>query len=476
MAIDPRSEEEKKKRREQFERNQSALGLGANSKQAGILGAGRLPQQQATPAQQQMRNSAQAQQQARAQSLGQSQAAKQAQQSQQQQSKSAALSEAQAIARMPVNKQAPAVEKLRQQGAASQASPQPKQPFKSTSAPGDTAISTTQASKNGVSNQMEGMGMQLGFPSTGSKGNGEDQWNPRDYPQVHNPNPIQPTARPEPIAQIYTEQQQPARMGFNPVSNTQSTIPVNGNFGMPAAPRKAYGEDSRRAALAMDIKPYAKMGGRLTSKQIALKNSIMTGDDEKYANERYAAQLGASSQVAKSRMEQEGANSRAELGEFGSNNRFNSQLGFDANKFQQTVAQQQQSNALDERRLGLAQENQDVQNFAPKQLNALYERYDAAKTDDDRTVIAQQIQALKGTGDKSDSEYWTSISGGERVLDADTGATEKLPDILLNRNTGETRTIPTEPIDYSTDPRAQAIINDRSLSKEERRKQLEALG
>lgn len=131
--------------------------------------------------------------------------------------------------------------------------------------------------------------------------------------------------------------------------STNTTNPNQGGrgFGFPAAPRKAYGEDSRRAALAMDIRPHEKMNGRLTTGQIALKNSILNGDDEKYANERYGAQLGAATQVAQTQISQEGANSRAAQAELGSNNRFNTQLGFDADKFQTTNALEQQKLGFD---------------------------------------------------------------------------------------------------------------------------------
>lgn len=118
-------------------------------------------------------------------------------------------------------------------------------------------------------------------------------------------------------------------------------------FGVPNAPRKAYGEDSRRAALAMDIKPYEHMKGRLTAGQIELKNSILNGDDEKYENERYGAQLGAASQVAQTQMTQNAANARAALSEAGSDKRFNTQLGFDAEKFSAANAVEQQKLGFD---------------------------------------------------------------------------------------------------------------------------------
>lgn len=235
-------------------------------------------------------------------------------------------------------------------------------------------------------------------------------------------------------------------------------------FRVMPPPRKAYGEDSRRQALAMDIKPY-KNGMGLTTSQVALKNSILNGDDEKYANEQYTTQMGAAQRIAQEGMQQAGANSRAELSERGANTRASQRLGFDSDKFQQVAA-------LDKRKLDMQQQNDTVKNFGIKRLNDLYSKYDAAESDEDRSAIAAQINSINGT--KSDKEYWTNIGGGE-TLSADGLTSIKNPDILLNRNTGETRAIPAEPIDYETDPRAQAIINDRSLSKDERRKQLEAL-
>lgn len=246
------------------------------------------------------------------------------------------------------------------------------------------------------------------------------------------------------------------------------------NFGVMASPRKAYGEDSRRAAIMMDIKPYQGMGGRLTTGQIALKDSIRKGDDEKYANEQYTTQMNAAQKLAQEGMTQSGANSRAELNESGANSRASQQLGFDTAKFQQTAAQAQQENNFNSRRLDMQQANNDVANHMPKQLNALYDKYAAAETDDQKSAVAAQIQMIKGSNANSDKEYWTSIGGGE-TLSEDGSTPTKNPDVLLNRNTGETRSIPLEPIDYANDPRALAIKNNTSLSNEERRKQLEAL-
>lgn len=237
---------------------------------------------------------------------------------------------------------------------------------------------------------------------------------------------------------------------------------ANGGFGFTVMPppRKAYGEDSRRAALAMDIKPY-KNGMGLTTGQVALKNSILNGDDEKYANEQYTTQMNAAQGITKAGMEQSGANSRAQLAEGGANSRTNQQLGFDAEKFQQIAA-------LDNRKLDMQQSNDNVSNFAPKETNRLYKAFQAAETPEEQSAIREQMNILNGGG-KDAEDYWVAIGGGERVIDADTGATEKLPDALLNRRTGAVNQQPTAERSFG-DPAMQALQarDDITIKEKER--------
>ena len=99
-------------------------------------------------------------------------------------------------------------------------------------------------------------------------------------------------------------------------------------------------EQQERQALLRDASTAYKgsQNGQLTAKQMELRAGII-GADDKYKNDQYGAQLSAASQMAQAQMSQDGANQRAVLGESGSNNRMNAQLGFDAGKFQQTVEQ-----------------------------------------------------------------------------------------------------------------------------------------
>lgn len=234
----------------------------------------------------------------------------------------------------------------------------------------------------------------------------------------------------------------------------------NSGFGfrvMPP-PRKAYGEDSRRQALAMDIKPY-KNGIGLTTGQVALKNSILNGDDEKYANEQYTTQMNAAQKLAQEGMSQSGANSRAQLAEVGANSRASQQLGFDAEKFQQVAE-------IDKRKLDMQQSNDGIKNFLPKRLNSLYEKYDAAESDEERSAIATQIQSLSGGSDKK-SKPVVITQTGETPLPGDLGGVTKNPAIIYDQDTNSFINLPKAERGFG-DPAMQALQARDDISIEEK--------
>lgn len=281
----------------------------------------------------------------------------------------------------------------------------------------------------------------------------------------------------EAISGTYVEQPQqttPPRIGFNPVNNPQAIKNNGSGFRMPNAPRRTMAEQQERQALLRDASTAHKgaQNGQLTASQMQLRAGIV-GADDKYKNDQYGAQLGAASQMAQAQMSQDGANQRAVLGEAGTNARLNSQLGFDAAKFQQTAAAEQQRSGLDARRLDMEQANNDVANFAPKQLNALYEKYDAAQSDEDRSAIARQIQALKGVADKK-SKPIVITQTGESPLPGDLGGVKKNPSIIYDPDSNEFIDLPKKEINFS-DPEVLAIVGNRDLNDEEMQAQIAAL-
>lgn len=276
----------------------------------------------------------------------------------------------------------------------------------------------------------------------------------------------------EAISGTYVEQPQqttPPRIGFNPVNNPQAIKNNGSGFRMPNAPRRTMAEQQERQALLRDASTAHKgaQNGQLTASQMQLRAGII-GADDKYKNDQYGAQLGAASQMAQAQMSQDGANQRAVLGEAGTNSRLNSQLGFDAAKFQQTAAAEQQRSGLDARRLDMEQANNDVANFAPKQLNALYEKYDAAQSDEDRSAIARQIQALKGTPDKK-SKPVVITQTGESPLPGDLGGVTKNPAVIYDQDTNSFINLPKAERGFG-DPAMQALQarDDISLEEKER--------
>lgn len=487
------SEEERKKRREQFDDNKAKLGLVANAGQGSLLGAGKLNQQvqeaqiAPTPAQTQMQEASSNGRQQRAQALGQIDINRQ----ERDKTQAAALAQARDVARLPVREQTQAVQQMKAQGqerAGLATTPVAAKPslnigvMNRPNAAGTPASGNANAPKLGMVPNQQAQS-QIAAPQLGVPRNN----NVSDKTIADEADALKPVYSDSPklgFGANSVQRGNPDNKSFglsvdNNAAVAQPLAPamggMNSGFGFTVMPppRKAYGEDSRRQVLAMDIKPH-KNGMGLTTGQIALKNAILNGDDEKYANEQYTTQMNAAQKLAQEGMTQSGENSRAELNERGANSRASQQLGFDADKFRQTATQAQQENDFNTRRLDMQQANDDVANHMPKQLNALYDKYAAAETEEQKSAVAAQIQMLKGSNTDSDKEYWTSIGGGETLSEDGLTSTKK-PDVLLNRNTGETRSIPLEPIDYANDPRAIAIKNNTSLSNEERRKQLEAL-
>lgn len=136
---------------------------------------------------------------------------------------------------------------------------------------------------------------------------------------------------------------------MNSINSIQPSNKVG--FGMPNAPRLSWGERNERKNLLAKISTPHKgaQNGQLTARQMELMADI-GGRDQKYANDQYGTQMNVASQLAQTQMNQDGANSRAILGEAGSNNRLNSQLGFDAKKLQESSAINQQKLGLDAQR------------------------------------------------------------------------------------------------------------------------------
>ncbi|MFW1644277.1 hypothetical protein [Acinetobacter guillouiae] len=105
-------------------------------------------------------------------------------------------------------------------------------------------------------------------------------------------------------------------------------------------------------------------------------------------------------------MREAGQTGRTAMQEQGTNNRFNANLGFDAQKFQAT-------NDLANREFNLnsAEKGFGIRNSA--RLEKLYEQYDTAKTDEDRKSIQEKISRYTGGKADSGKDRYMTIGGGQ---------------------------------------------------------------
>ena len=233
-------------------------------------------------------------------------------------------------------------------------------------------------------------------------------------------------------------------------------------FDVPNAPRRGTAEAKERAALIKQASTVQAGARGITAAQMNVLSGLQNNDD-KFANDQYQAQLGAASNMAQAQLREGSANARAALGEASAGERQSQQLGFDADKFQQ-------STSLDNRRLDIAQADSDVKNFSTKERNALYKQWETAETDEDKNAILAKMNTLSGTGD---GEKWKAIKGAQTI---EGGLPIDGAPLLLNERTGETRPIDGGPIQLDMgNPKVAAIMNDTKTNYEQKMAALDAL-
>lgn len=237
-------------------------------------------------------------------------------------------------------------------------------------------------------------------------------------------------------------------------------------FDIPNAPRRGIQGIKEREALIKQASTVQAGARGITAAQMGILAGLQNNDD-KFANDQYQAQLGAASNMAQAQVRESNANARAALGEVSAAERQGQQLGFDAEKFQQSAA-------LDSRRLDMQQANDDIKNRPQKDLNSLYDNLKAAETDEERSAITAQINALKGISAK-DREDWVAIDGGQIMVG---GLPVDAPPLLLNKRTSEVRPIDAAaPIQLDmSNPKVAEIMNNTKTSYEQKMAELDALG
>lgn len=215
-------------------------------------------------------------------------------------------------------------------------------------------------------------------------------------------------------------------------------------------------DDPARRNLIRDAStPLAgAQNGQLTANQLNTRRSLLESEGRNDTALQTNAQTNQQ-QLASAAMREDGANQRAAFQEGGQNSRFAA------------------SNSLDQQKLASENEGRGFQNRAAQRVEKLYERYDNAKTQEDKAAISQQIRDLNG---KDTPQRYTVVPGGQAFRPDGTAYT--LPSVVLNNQTGEFKqqpannaaqsgasTIPTpkNPAEYAALPKGAQYMKDGQL-------------
>ncbi|MCU4488998.1 hypothetical protein KTI26_07260 [Acinetobacter ursingii] len=181
-----------------------------------------------------------------------------------------------------------------------------------------------------------------------------------------------------------------------------------GNNPVQAPQRNDSQEAERQSVIRAASTPIAGARG-LTANQVRTLSDLQQGEDNR-ANQRYTTDANNVAALQREAMGQAGQNYRTELGEQGTNNRFNANLGFDAQKFQAT-------NDLANREFNLnaTEKGFGIRNSA--RLEKLYEQYDSAKSDEDRKSIQEKINRYTGNKADTGKDRYMTVGGGQEWND-----------------------------------------------------------
>lgn len=176
-----------------------------------------------------------------------------------------------------------------------------------------------------------------------------------------------------------------------------------GNNPVQAPQRNDSQEAERQAVIRAASTPIAGARG-LTANQVRTLSDLQQGEDNR-ANQRYTTDANNVAALQREAMGQAGQNYRTELNEQGTNNRYNSGLNLEAQKFNAT-------NDLANREFNLnaTEKGFGIRNSA--RLEKLYEQYDKAETNEQRQSIQEKINRYAGKAESGKDRYMT-VGGGQ---------------------------------------------------------------
>lgn len=242
---------------------------------------------------------------------------------------------------------------------------------------------------------------------------------------------VRPVNDPRGVANLFanTQEMGPTEQQIqNAIAQREMNIGMQGRAGIPREierPTLSDEEKGKRDALARQINSAIDPRRGPTAKQANML--LQLSSDNPNALDVYKTDANNAAALQREAMGQTGQNYRAELGEQGANNRFNANLGFDAQKFQAT-------NDLANREFNLnaTEKGFGIRNSA--RLEKLYEQYDSAKSDEDRKSIQEKINRYAGNKADTGKDRYMTVGGGQQ-WDDKAGGTLTQPQRLFDTQT-----------------------------------------
>lgn len=194
----------------------------------------------------------------------------------------------------------------------------------------------------------------------------------------------------------------------------------SGDEGGPAVLRdpstEGQAERERSAVMQAAMTPLrGSPNGQLTANQLRTAQGLVDGS-QRDATARYQTDTSAATQRDTAAMREDGEAARSFEREQGASQRARA------------------ANQIQQQELGMRREAQGFQTREAQRKESLQARYDAAKTPEERSAIAQQIRDLSGK--QEPASRFTVVPGGQE-WDAASGAMRNVPARVLNNQTGQ---------------------------------------
>ncbi|MFW1665774.1 hypothetical protein [Acinetobacter ursingii] len=236
----------------------------------------------------------------------------------------------------------------------------------------------------------------------------------------------------------------------NAVAQREMNLGMQGFGGIarqPQAPQRTAEQEAERQQIMRELHtPYkGSQNGQLTARQMDNIVRMQTGDDDR-AQQRYVTDANNAANIAQTGMREAAQTGRTAMQEQGSNDRFNSNLNLDAQKFNA-------SNDLANRQFVLDQNRYMPEIMKQRAEISALQRYEQAQTPEERQAAERILGAIRGQ--QAQKGGLKAVYGGQTLTDQ--GAIRN-PDIVLDENGRQ--------IDYGASqkqqqqmPKVGAVIN-----------------